>query len=156
MNNAQDPCVKYWGDWNRADKAIACRRLSSADEAMREADRDRAESLLLMAKPGSLPGVGCLIQHGARRLTGAIPDEMWRSLLFIGGRLKKRKLLIADTIALRQTIGLIKFLAVADDESLPVRVTIGGCAAVLAPDSKSYILLMLSHALDFMKRPRLV
>ena len=75
----------------------------------------------------SLPEAGCLVQRGARALTGAIPDEMWQSLLFIGGRLRKRRLLFDDLTALRQAITLIKFLAVAGEE-LSVQVTVNGCS----------------------------
>jgi hypothetical protein len=147
--------VKYVRDWNRATNAITCRHLSKADQAMNEYARDRAESLLAVAKPESLPGAGCLVQHGARRLGGAIPDEMRQSFFFIGGRLKKRRLLIADTITLRQAITLIKFLPTVGEEPLPVQVTIGGCD-VMVPDHKDNILLMLGHALGFVTRPRLV
>jgi hypothetical protein len=58
---------------------------------------------------------------------------------------------------LRQTIELMKFLPVVTDDYAPlsVQVTFLKCD-VLTPDSKHDILLMLSHALGFMTRPRLV
>jgi hypothetical protein len=149
-----DPCVKLAREYKRADKALAS--LRPVNEAKHQAEYDRAVFLLPLTKPESLPGAGDLIQHAARLASGAVPDEMWRLLLFIGGRLKKRELLIADTITLRQTIGLMKFLAVADDESLAAQVTIGGRDAVLAPNCKDDILSMLNHALEFVKRPQLV
>ncbi len=49
-----DPCVKYVRDWNRAEKAIACRHLSKANQAMNERARDRTEDLLFTARPESL------------------------------------------------------------------------------------------------------
>ena len=40
MNKSQDQCVKSVSDWNRADKAIGCHKLSAADRMSHEANRD--------------------------------------------------------------------------------------------------------------------
>jgi hypothetical protein len=102
----------------------------------------------------SLPAAGDLIQIAARLASGAIPDETRRFLLFIGARLKKRELRLGVIITLRQFIELT--VPIADDcEPLPALAAPEGCD-VLLPDCKSIILLMLNHALDFMKRPQLV
>jgi hypothetical protein len=134
-----DPCVKLTREYKRADRALI--HSTRADKAKHQAECDRAAFLLPLAKPESLPGVGDLIQHAARLASGAIHDEMQRSLHSIGARLKKCELRSGDVIALRQWIGLMKWLPVTD---------------VYEPGSKNNILLMLGRALDFMKGPRLV
>jgi hypothetical protein len=149
-----DHCVNIAREYNRADKALAS--LRPANEAKHQIDYDRVVFLFPLAKPDSLPGAGDLIQHAAGLASGAIPHKMWRSLHSIGAGLKKRKLLTGDVIELRQMIELMKFLPVAaDDYELSVQVTFPDCD-VLAPDSKHDILSMLSHALEFMTRLRVV
>jgi hypothetical protein len=92
MNKPQDQCVKLVREWNRADNALGCRRLR-ADQATNELRRDRAESILAVAKP-----------EGTRALTGAITFAQWQSLLSIGGRLRRGKHLLADVVAMRRVI----------------------------------------------------
>jgi len=140
MNNL---CVKYMRDWNRADKAIACRNMSRRYEA----DRDRAEDLLFTAKPGSLADAGCLVQHGARAFTGAIAFELQRALFSIGARLRQGKSSLADVVALRQ--------AIAACDCGPDAMEAGELD-VMEAGYKADVLTMLRCALDFMKRPRLV
>jgi hypothetical protein len=73
--------------------------------------------------------------------------------------LKKRELRIGATITLRQWIGLMESLPVTNDyKPLSAQAAVEGCKEldVLAPNCKDYILSMLNHALDFMKRPQLV
>jgi hypothetical protein len=139
MNKPQDQCVKLVREWNRADNALGCCRLSRADQATNELRRDRAESTLAVAKPESLPGAGCLVQHGTRALTGAITFKLWQSLLSIGGRLKQGELLLADLVALRRPI--------AAGECEPNEME--GELDVMDAGYKADVLAMLRRALGF-------
>lgn len=147
MNNAQDPCVKYRRDWNRADKAIACRHLSMADRVMREADRDRLEDLLFTGRPESLADAGALVQHVARALTGAITFELQHALFSIGGRLRQGKSSLADVVALRR--------AIAACECEPDAMEAGELD-VMDVDYKADVLAVLRRALGFVTRLRLI
>jgi hypothetical protein len=140
MNKPQDRCVEYFHDWNRADKAIACRKLSQADQARHEANLDKAESWLSSGKPDSLAGAGCLIQHAARCLAGMITFELSQSLLLIGGQLRKGR---TDVAELRRLIGLAR---IADKE----------CDIIIDFHYRAMALAMLSRSLAYETLLRIV
>jgi hypothetical protein len=134
----QDQCVKSVSDWNRADKAIGCCKLSQVDQARHEANRDEVEALLSLAKPDSMAGAGCLIQHAARCLAGMITLELWQSLLSIGGQFRKGR---TDVIELRRLIGLAR---IVDEE----------CG--MDPDCRADAVAMLARSLAYVTSLRMV
>lgn len=147
MSNAQDLCVKYRRDWNRADKAISCRHLNEAERAMSERVRDSADDFLFTAKPECLAAAGALVNHGAQALSGAITLDLKHALMSIGGRLKKGKFSLADVAALRHAI------SACDCE--PDARGAGGLD-VMDADFKADVIMMWRRALGFVTRLRLV